>query len=199
MKRKAMVLLMLLALSVGISACGGKDSAASNEVEQSTESESYTNEASIQPEESADPETENNQENAGEKSYSIGETWVVDGQWNVTVNSVEETSDRNEFSDKEPAAVYLVTYTYENVGYVDDDGFMDGLFISMEDTIVDAEGKMGYSYPGDVSLYAQETPVGATCEAQACIGVDNAGSFKIHITQYDGNGNEQNAVFSIDL
>ena len=36
---------------------------------------------------------------------------------------------------------------------------------------MDAAGKMGYDYPGDVTDYPQETPVGATCTAQACIGV----------------------------
>ena len=30
---------------------------------------------------------------------------------------------------------------------------MDGLYLVMDDRIVDAEGKMGYSYPGDVSMY----------------------------------------------
>ena len=44
---------------------------------------------------------------------------------------------------------------------------------------MDSTGKMGYSYPGDVTKYAQSVPVGAFCEAQACIGVDNPGSFKI--------------------
>ena len=131
------------------------------------------------------------------KTYAIGESWIVNGQWKVTVKSVEETSDRNPYSEKNPEAVYLVTYVYENIGYTEE--YSDGLFISLEDTIVDSAGKMGYSYPGDKTLYAQETPVGATCEAQACIGVDNAGSFKIHVAQYDGNGNRQSAVFSIDL
>ena len=92
---------------------------------------------------------------------------------------MEETKDRNEYSDKNPAAVYVVTYTYENIGYVDEEGIMDGLHVSLEDGIVDSTGKMGYSYPGDVTKYAQSVPVGAFCEAQACIGVDNPGSFKI--------------------
>ena len=67
----------------------------------------------------------------------------------------------------------------ENIGYVDEDGVMDGLYVSLEDGIVDSTGKMGYSYPGDVTKYAQSVPVGAFCEAQACIGVDNPGSFNI--------------------
>lgn len=130
--------------------------------------------------------------------YKIGETWVVDGQWKLTVNSVYETDDRNQFSEKKPSAVYIVTYTYENIGYEDKSGFMDGLFISLDDTIVDSTGKMGYSYPADKEKFAQETPVGATCEAQVCIGVDNPGSFKLYVDKYDGNGDEHKAIFLVE-
>ena len=122
-------------------------------------------------------------------TYRIGESYVVEGQWKITVDSVEATDDRNEYSDKKPTAVYLITYTYENLGY--DDDIMNGLYISLDDGIVDSAGKMGYSYPGDISMYPQETPVGASCQAQACIGVDNAGSFKINFYNYDSNGQKQ--------
>ena len=128
-------------------------------------------------------------------TYKIGETYVVEGQWKITVDSVEATDERNEYSDKKPNAVYVVTYTYENIGYESD--YSDGLYIGLEDGIIDSAGKMGYSYPGDVTLYPQETPIGASCEAQACIGVDNPGSFKINFTDYDGNGEKQSAVFEI--
>lgn len=97
---------------------------------------------------------------------------------------MEETKDRNEYSDKNSAAVYVVTYTYENIGYVDEDGIMDGMYVSLEDGIVDSTGKMGYSYPGDVTKYAQSVPVGAFCEAQACIGVDTPGSFRMTRVSY---------------
>ena len=60
--------------------------------------------------------------------YKIGESYILDGLWKITINSVEETDDRNEFSDKTPAAVYIITYTYENLG--NDDGIMDGVYIS---------------------------------------------------------------------
>lgn len=130
-------------------------------------------------------------------TYKIGESYVVEGQWKITVDSVETTDDRNEYSDKNPAAVYLVTYTYENLGY--DDDIMNGLYISLDDGIVDSAGKMGYSYPGDISMYPQETPVGASCQAQTCIGVDNAGSFKINFYNYDSNNQKQSAVFEIDV
>lgn len=130
-------------------------------------------------------------------TYKIGETYVVEGQWKITVDSVEATDERNEYSDKKPNAVYVVTYTYENIGYESD--YSDGLYVDLEDGIIDSAGKMGYSYPGDVTLYPQETPIGASCEAQACIGVDNPGSFKINFTDYDGNGEKQSAVFEITV
>ena len=136
-------------------------------------------------------------ESTSQDTYKIGETYVVEGQWKITVNSITATDDRNEYSDKNPAAVYLVTYTYENLGY--DDDVMNGLYISLEDGIVDSTGKMGYSYPGDISMYPQETPIGASCQAQACIGVDNAGSFKINFYTYDSDGQKQSAVFEINI
>ena len=138
-----------------------------------------------------------NPSSTDQDTYKIGDSWVVEGQWKVTVDSVEETSDRNEYAEQNPAAVYIVSYTYENIGYEDD--VMDGLYISLEDGIVDSAGKMGYSYPGDISLYPQETPIGASCEAQACIGVDNAGNFKINFNTYDGNVEKQSAVFDIEV
>lgn len=79
--------------------------------------------------------------------FNVGETWTVDGQWTLTINSAVATEERNEFSDKNPAAVYIVNYTYTNTGYEDEDGIMDGLYISIEDSIVDSAGTMGYSYP----------------------------------------------------
>lgn len=132
-----------------------------------------------------------------QSEYKIGETWIVEGQWKVTVDSVEETSDRNEYSEKQPAAVYVLTYTYENLGYQDD--YSDGLFISLDDGIVDSAGKMGYSYPGDITMFPQETPISASCQAQVCIGVDNPGNFKINYNNYDGNSQKQSAVFNIEL
>lgn len=76
---------------------------------------------------------------------------------------------------------------------------IDGLYISLDDGIVDSTGKMGYSYPADVSKYPQETPVGASCEAQTCIGVDTPGTFKINFSEYDTNYEKHSAVFEIEV
>lgn len=135
-----------------------------------------------------------------EKVYQIGETWTVDGQWSLTINSVKATEERNEFSDLEPAAVYLIDYSYENIGYEDSNGIMDGLYFDLSgESIIDNAKTMGYSYPGDISVFPQETPVGANCKGQSCIGVDNAGDFKITVVKYDGNGQKQQATFSLTV
>lgn len=128
--------------------------------------------------------------------FALGETWTVDGQWSLTVLGATETTDRNQFSDKNPAAVYIIDYVYTNEGF--DDGIMDGLYISLENTIVDAAGVMGYSYPGNITNYAQSTPVGATCFAQACIGVDNPGTFTTTVSTYDSNSTSRKATFIVD-
>lgn len=136
-----------------------------------------------------------------EAAYSIGQPWVVDGQWSLTVNSMAATDQRNEYDERNPAQVFIIDYTYENLGYADKDGIMNGLFFDLSSgQIVDSAGVMGYSYPGDVTNYAQETPVGATCNAQTCIAVDNASTeVKIIMSQHDGTGAPHSATFVIPV
>ena len=45
------------------------------------------------------PVYENQQKKDTVKEYKIGETWTVDGEWSLTVKSVKETEDRNQFSE----------------------------------------------------------------------------------------------------
>lgn len=169
MKKRMLAILLAGIMAVFLCACGGG--------ETNTET----------PEETA------------ATGIKVGETWTVEGQWEVTVNSVEEVQERNEFSDKEPGAVYMIDFTYKNIGYEDATGIMDGFYISLDEgQIIDANGVMGYSYPGNIVNFSQETPIGATCNAQSCIGVDNAGPFKITIKKYDSNGEEQTAVFNLE-
>lgn len=133
------------------------------------------------------------------KEYGLGDTWTVDGQWSLTVDSISVTDDRNEFSEKEPAQVLILNYVYENIGYEDE--FMDGLFFDLENgQIVDSEGFMGYSYPGNITDYSKEVPVGAKCKAQSCIGLDSeSAEVKIIISKYDGTGTEHTATFVLPI
>lgn len=181
MKKRTLALLLGLILVFGLAACGGETATAENSDEE-------TNQAETEEPVAAEKEV-----------YKIGETWTVDGQWSMTITGVTATDERNQYEERNPAAVYIVDYTYTNEGYEDPDGFMNGLYLSVESMIVDNAGTMGYSYPGDITYYAQETPVGATCNAQGCIGVENAGSFEVTVIQYDGNNEEQSATFLIEV
>lgn len=179
--KKALGLILTGLLVFGLAGCSG-ESATSSSSEQNT------------------PKQETSQNTPKqETSFKLGETWTVDGQWSITMDSVVETKDRNPYSEKNPAAVYILDYTYENIGYEDKNGIMDGLFISPDEIVIDSAGVMGYSYPGDIVHYATETPVGATCKAQVCIGVDNPGDFKVQIVKFDGNGKKQQAEFLITV
>jgi len=127
--------------------------------------------------------------------YNSGETWTVPGQWELTGTGVTKTEARNQFSDKNPAAVYVVDYTYKNLGWSKE--YFSGVFFGMDDTIVDSAGEMGYEYPGEKTFYAQETPIGATCKAQVVVGVTHEGNFTITEEKFDTSSNLQRATFAI--
>ncbi len=138
-------------------------------------------------------EIQDGEQSTDQDVYTIGTTWRVAGQWELTITNVRESDYRSEYSDRNPEAAYIVEYTYKNIGY------SDGLYMLIDDTIVDCAGKMGYSYSGDISYYPDKVPVGAYCEAEECIGVDHAGNFTLYVSQYDSNGNEQKATFLIEV
>ena len=96
--------------------------------------------------------------------YGIGEVWTVDGAFSLEILKVTETDERNKYSDENPAAVYIVDYVYKNLSNSDD--YSDGMYISIDDQIVDSEGGLGYSYAGDYTYYPKENPAGAVCYAQ---------------------------------
>ena len=125
--------------------------------------------------------------------HRLGDTWTVDGQWSLTITGITETKTRNKYSDLDPAAVYIIDYTYTNLGYEND--YADGLYLSIDSCVIDNVGFMGYSYPGDDLKYPKQTPEGATCKAQACVGVWHEGSVQLVVNLYDGTKTEQTAVF----
>ena len=132
------------------------------------------------------------------QNLKIGEPWIVDGQWSLTITGATETSTRNSFSTERPGAVYIIDYTYQNLGYKK--GNLDTLYfdLTINGTIMDSTGRMGRSYPLSVSKYPQAAPIGAICDAQCCIAVENAGPVQITIKQYDSNYSVQSATFYID-
>lgn len=199
MKRFLLPILLFAVLCVSLAAVTGcASSETENGGDQSTvntvSSSQDGGNVSLPVDTPAEPTASTSQ--AEKTEYRIGETWTVDGLWTFTVESIEETQDRNPYSENNPGAVYIVTYSYTNLGYEEE--YWDGLFLCF-DQIVDSTGFMGYDYPGDVTYYAQEIPIGATCRAQACIGVDNAGlPIKVSVVKYDANEVKHSATFTLE-
>lgn len=131
-----------------------------------------------------EPKTEEKQETI----YKIGETWEVPDGWKLTVNSLKPTDERNEYYDEEngnPAAVYIIDYSYTNEGYKNPDGTDDGLYIDLASSeITDAGNKVVHSYPIDSLQFPDNTPIGATCDGQQAIAVETPGTIKIHTYDY---------------
>jgi len=150
-------------------------------------------------------EVSSNKNETTEKTLNAGEIWTVDNQWNLTINSVTATETRNEFSDKTPNQVVLIEYSYENLGYEDKNGIMDGLYFDLgpgiDTNIVDGNGEVAYSYPGNVTTHPQQTPVGAKCvNAQSCIGLNNkSDTITINIKKYDSNGKQQKVKYVLNV
>ena len=145
-------------------------------------------------------------ENTSSKNVlHVGDTWTVPGQWKLTIKSVTPTSDRNQFSDKKPAQVLLVTYSYENLGYYSDIYKEDSLYFSLDPTgdatVIDSKGELGFSYPADQTYYPQETPKGAKCaNAQAVVGLHNVSKkITMNISKYDGKSVKQTVQYELDV
>lgn len=132
------------------------------------------------------------------KVLGIDDEWIVDGQWKLKILGVTPTDDRNEFSDKEPAQVVLVSYTYENLGYEDD--IMDGLFLT-PDQMIDEQGSVAYDYPANTTHHADEVPVGAKVDiAEQAYGLNNASKeVTVNFVKYDGNGQKQKVSFKVPV
>lgn len=190
-------LFIFIALILFLTACGGNSS--EKEVQSTEQTTTETKEEKKEPEEKKEEKKEEEKEEekpAESKNLSIDDTWEVPGLWKLKINSVKLTDDRNEFSDKTPAQVFIIDYTYENLGYEDET--MD-LYLT-PDRVMDDSGKMGYGYPASITNYPQQVPVGGSVDAQDAFGVDNeTKTVKIYFSKYDNDLNKLNAVFEVPV
>ena len=88
--------------------------------------------------------------------------------YTVKINKVTAMSERNEYSDKKPAQVVDVNYTYKNIASPEDIYIFDSYF-----KVFDKNGNVGYTYPNTPAMYPQKVPAGATCTADMIFGLDN--------------------------
>lgn len=183
-------LFLLVGLILFLTACGGgakEEAPAENTAVEEQEAAEKTEETAEEKEEVKPAE---------EKNLTIDDTWEVPGLWKVKINSIKATDDRNEFEERQPAQVFVLNYTYENLGYEGDS--MD-LYI-IPDRYMDDSRKMGYDYPGDRTLYPEELPIGGVVDAEAVFGVDNeTKTVKIFFEQYDDDNNNHEVIFEIPV
>lgn len=100
--------------------------------------------------------------------FNLGEEVEIttaEGVYTIVVNSVTKTSDRNQFSEKDPGAVFIIDYSYKNISMDDDLYVSDYNF-----RIIDDNGNMGYSYPARTSKSPQDTIKGAKTTADMAFG-----------------------------
>ncbi|MDO5737800.1 MAG: hypothetical protein Q4P65_00915 [Eubacteriales bacterium] len=150
-------------------------------------------EAPVQPDQEQPVQAVSNTKQA----YGANQDWIVDGQWRLQVHSAIQSDERNEYSDKKPGQVVIVSYTYENLGYEGD--IMELYLIPARAT--NGLKKMGYSYPVTVTIIPQQTPVGALCEgAQEVFAFDDVSDeITLYFEKYDNAGNKQKARFTLPI
>lgn len=204
MKRKTIVALMC-SFALSLAACGGSSSEVDALKKENKELKAQIEDLQSQIQGTAqeeDNEAEGEKPAEENKVYGLGETWTVDGLWSLTFTSVTQTDARNEYSDKTPGQVVLLNYDYENIGYQSED--MDLYICSNQFQIMDANGEIADTYPGDVTTIPQEIPVGSKCVgAQECIGLNNVSEkIKIIVTMYDDTDDdytEYSATFELPV
>lgn len=128
-------------------------------------------------------------------STNIGNAFTYDKngkKYELKITGIKQTKDRNQFSDKEPAQVFIVDYEYKNISGND-------LYISdINFRIVDEKGQVGNTYPLSYT-YPQSIPVGTTCKAQMVFAVNNKSS-NVTLHYYDNMfNNSSDKIFTLDV
>lgn len=109
-------------------------------------------------------------------TYQLGKKATIHdtlwGTYELTINSVELTAERNEFDDSNPAEVYKINYTYKLLSKGSETSM--GLFVYDFDSYADSNGEMGDFYPNSTSNEPKElVNIGNYCTAEVFVGVNN--------------------------
>lgn len=133
------------------------------------------------------------------KVYGLGETWTVDGLFDLTFTAASLTDDRNQFTDKAPAQVVILTYDYSNIGV--EKSIMELYVSSSSFKVIDGSGVMADSYPASTSGNPKETPIGAkTVGAQVAYGLANAsGEITVNVGVRGNDFKSYDAVFKLPV
>ena len=99
-----------------------------------------------------------------------------------------------QYSQKTPAQVFLIDYTYKNISSE------DTIYISdMNFKIIDEQGEIGDAYPNDTERSPQNITAGVTCKSQMVLCVNNESS-KVKLQYFDNMFNSKpDATFELDI
>lgn len=130
-------------------------------------------------------------------TFSLGEWWEVENGWKLKINSVTPTDERNQFSDKTPAQVVVINYTYENLGY---EGKVQDLFMTPSN-VIDSGKLMAETYPSGASTSPKPTPIGAIMEgAESAYGLQTeGGEITVTFSQRDNFSEKHTASFVVPV
>ena len=94
-----------------------------------------------------------------------------DGDYILTIEGARETTERNEFSEKEVTKVVILDYTYQNISFGQESG--EDLYIDEYSfQVLDDEGNVLDTYPVyDENRVAKNTPIGGKCKSSATFAV----------------------------
>ncbi|AQS11359.1 hypothetical protein CLOBY_35150 [Clostridium saccharobutylicum] len=133
-------------------------------------------------------------------SLTKGESWIVAGQWEFTINSVKETKERSEDSNENPEQVVYIDYSYKNLGYTD--SYSDLWFTEINFTVIDEEGEVANKYSiFDENHLPIEIPVGAKCSnAKVAFALKNKSSqITIQVKEYRSNSDLYQEKVNFDI
>lgn len=114
------------------------------------------------------------------QNYKIGDEVIIDndGQYKLIITDVTETSERNEFSDKNPERVVVITYSYENISQDTD------LYISdMNFKAYDKDNNAMETYPVDFD-FPSSVSAGRKASGKMAFGLNSQENY-IELEYYD--------------
>ena len=131
------------------------------------------------------------------ESFGIGDTWTVEGQWELSLDRVEYCLEADVPGPFRAEDVYVVTYTYTNTGYEDPTGVLGGLYMYIDGEITDSAGARGVPCPMEGIAEPACIGIGESCTAQAAVALEHGGDFTLHVTEYDTAMTEYDVTFRI--
>ena len=103
---------------------------------------------------------------SGLTQMQLGEAYTITtsgGDYNVAIEGIRFTDERNQFSEKPAEYVIFLDFNYENVSSTDEVYLFDSHF-----KVIDEQGNVLDTYPvSDDARSSKSLPIGARCSASA--------------------------------